>query len=48
MFEISALPEMPVVFCEHFWNNMIDHVTVYHDDRVVFTFKNGGEVTKVI
>ncbi len=48
MFEISALPELPVTFCEHFWNNMIDHVTVYHDDRVVFTFKNGGEVTKVI
>ena len=25
MFEISALPELPMAFSEHLWNNMIDH-----------------------
>jgi len=48
MFEIKAMPELPMEFSEHLWNAMVDHVTVYHDGRVVFSFKNGGEITKNI
>ena len=48
MFEISALPDLPVEFSDHLWNSMIDHVTVYHDDRVAFSFKNGREIIKTL
>ena len=48
MFEISALPDLPVEFSDHLWNAMIDHVTVYHDDRVTFSFKNGREIIKTL
>ncbi len=30
------------------FSNMVDHVTVYTDERVVFTFKSGAEITKQI
>ena len=32
-------------FTESLWNGLVDHVTVYADERLVFTFKNGKEVT---
>lgn len=48
MTEICLMPELPTGFSESHWNALIDHVTVYADDRMVFTFKNGSEITENI
>jgi site-specific DNA recombinase len=46
MTEIRLMPELPTGFNESHWNALVDHVTVYADDRLVFTFKNGSEITE--
>lgn len=49
MFEIKAIDTtLPLEFTDRFWNNLIDRVTVYHDGRMVFCFKNGAEVTETL
>ena len=49
MFEIKAIDTtLPLEFTDRFWNNLIDRVTVYHDGRMVFRFKNGAEVTETL
>ena len=40
------MPELPTGFNESHWNALVDHVTVYADDRMVFSFKNGSEITE--
>ncbi len=44
MFEISELDELPIEFDEKLWNAVVDTVTVYEDERLVFKFKNGAEI----
>ena len=44
MFEISELDDLPIEFDEKLWNSVIDKVTVYEDERLVFKFKNGAEI----
>lgn len=46
--EVRILPGLPVDFSEEYWNALIDHVTVYSDERVVFTFKNGTEIEEIL
>ncbi len=46
MTEICLMPELPTGFNESHWNALVDHVTVYADDRMVFSFKNGSEITE--
>ena len=46
MFEIKALPSLPMEFSDSLWNAMIDKVTVHSDGKAVFTFKNGTEITE--
>ena len=46
MTEIRLMPELPIGFSESHWNALVDHVTVYADDRMVFSFKNGSEITE--
>ncbi|MBP0989707.1 MAG: hypothetical protein J5874_00815 [Oscillospiraceae bacterium] len=49
MFEIKAIDTtLPLEFTDRFWNNLIDRVTVYHDGRMAFRFKNGTEVTETL
>lgn len=49
MFEIRAIDTtLPLEFTNRFWNNLIDRVTVYHDGRMVFRFKNGTEETETL
>lgn len=49
MFEIKAIDTMlPLEFTDRFWNNLIDRVTVYHDGRMVFRFKDGTEVMETL
>ena len=35
----------PIEFNEKLWHAVVDRVTVYNDDRLVFTFRNGSEET---
>lgn len=44
LFEILELEKLPIEFDEKLWNATIDHVTVYGDDRLVFTFQCGAEI----
>ena len=44
MFEISELDDLPLEFDEKLWNSVIDVVTIYEDERLVFKFKNGAEI----
>lgn len=46
MTEICLMPELPTGFNASHWNALVDHVTVYADDKMVFTFKNGSEITE--
>ena len=46
MFELQELGELPIAFDEKLWHGLIDHVTVYHDERLVFHFKDGSEITE--
>ena len=46
MFELREMDELPIDFDEKLWNGLIDHVTVYHDERLVFHFKDGSEITE--
>lgn len=48
MFEISELIMLPMEFNEKLWDAVIGTVTVYHDDRVIFKFKNGKEIEEVL
>ena len=44
MFEIPELDDLPIKFDEKLWNSVIDMVTVYEDERLMFKFKNGAEI----
>lgn len=49
MFEIKAIDNtLPLEFTDRFWNNLIDRVTVYHDGRMVFRFKDGTKVMETL
>lgn len=48
LFVLGELYELPMVFKEATWDALVDHVTVHTDGRVVFTFKNGIEVTETL
>ena len=44
LFALEELDLLQITFSEALWNTVIDHVTVYADERLVFHFKNGSEV----
>ena len=44
---LTALEELDlldITFTDALWNTVVDHVTVYADDRLMFHFKNGAEI----
>ena len=45
LFAMSELDQLEITFSESLWNATVDHVTVHADERLVFRFKNGAEVT---
>lgn len=45
MFELGELTALPLTFDEKLWNGTVDHVIVNADERVVFRFKDGKEIT---
>ena len=48
LFEIKELESLPIEFSERLWHNMVDHVKVYEDDRLVFVFRNGMKITEFL
>ncbi len=48
LFEPRELDEIPVTFKESLWHILVDHATVYADERIVFRFKDGTEVTTML
>jgi len=48
LFELWELDEVPVTFKESLWHTLVDHATVYADERIVFRFKDGTEVTMML
>ena len=46
--DISELDNLPIEFNERLWNSVIDSLTVYEDERIVFRFKNGIEIEEVL
>ncbi len=45
---LSETEELPVDFNEILFHRLVDYVTVYSNGRVVFTFRNGVEVSTEI
>ena len=45
LFALEELDPLQISFSEPLWNTVIDHVTVYADERLVFHFKNNYEIT---
>ena len=45
---LSETGELPVDFNEKLFHRLVDYATVYPDGRVVFTFRNGAEVSTKI
>lgn len=45
---LSETEELPVDFNEKLFHRLVDYATVYSDGRVVFTFRNGAEVSTEI
>ena len=45
LFELTELEAPPIELDEKLWHAVVDHVTVYHDDRLVYSLKDGTEIT---
>ena len=45
LFALEELDLLQITFSEALWTAAVDHVTVYADNRLVFHFKNGSEIT---
>ena len=48
LFELWELENVPVTFKESLWHTLVDHATVYADERIVFRFKDGTEITTML
>lgn len=46
IFTIHEQEQMPIEFTDDLWLATVDHMTVNADETVVFTFKNGTEITE--
>ena len=42
--ELEELDTPPIEFDEKLWHAVVDHVTVYNDDRLVYSLKDGTEI----
>ena len=43
--ELTELEAPPIEFDEKLWHAVVDKVTVYNDDRLVYSLKDGTEIT---
>ena len=45
LFELTELEAPPIEFDEKLWHAVVDKVTVMGDDRLVYSLKDGTEIT---
>lgn len=45
LFELGEIHELPLAFDDRLFYQLVDYATVYSDGRVVFSFRNGTEIT---
>ena len=48
LFQLTELEEIPIDFDEALWNTRIDHVAIYADERIVFSFMDGTEISEMV
>jgi len=48
LFRLTELEEIPIDFDEALWNTLIDHVAIYADERIVFSFMDGTEISEMV
>ena len=46
--ELAELEAPPIEFDEKLWHAVVDHVTVMSDDRLVYSLKDGSEITVML
>ena len=46
LLEIQSADTLPITYSDRLWLSHIDHATVYNDGRIIFSFKNGAEITE--
>ena len=46
--ELAELEAPPIEFDEKLWHAVVDKVTVYNDDRLVYSLKDGSEITVML
>ena len=45
---LTETPAPPIALDEKLWHAVVDRVTVYHDDRLVYSLKDGTEITVML
>ena len=48
LFELMELETLPIEFDEKLWNATVERLTVYEDERLVFSLKDGTEITVLL
>ena len=48
LFELMKLETLPIEFDEKLWNATVARLTVYEDERLVFSLKDGTEITVLL
>lgn len=48
LFQLTELQELPAEFKDSLWHTLVDHVTVYNDERIAFTFKDETEIVTML
>ncbi len=45
---LAELEAPPIEFDEKLWHAVVDRVTIYNDDRLVYSLKDGSEITVML
>lgn len=48
LFELMELEQLHIEFDEKLWNATVECLTVYEDERLVFSLKDGTEITVLL
>lgn len=46
--QLTKPPAPPIEFDEKLWHAVVARVTVYNDDRLVYSLKDGTEITVML
>ena len=46
--KLAELEAPPIEFDEKLWHAVVDRVTVYNDDRLVYLLKDGTKITVML